>query len=233
MIWIGTSGFQYPEWKGSFYPATLSTAKMLPFYAERFPTTEINYSFRRIPSAKTLANWSALTPEKFRFGFKALQEITHIKRLCNCEGLLATFCEALMRINEKLGPVLFQLPPFFKKDLPLLKDFLGALPKELNCAFEFRHSSWFDEETFSALKSRNAALCISESEKLATPLAFTANFGYLRLRREDYASKDISRWAKVIREHQSQLSDIYVYFKHEETGTGPKCAKQLISELGV
>jgi uncharacterized protein YecE (DUF72 family) len=231
MIWIGTSGFQYPEWKGSFYPEKISAAKMLPFYAKHFPTTEINYSFRRIPSDKTLTNWKALTPEKFRFGFKALQEITHIKKLRECEGLLAAFSNALAGMNEKLGPILFQLPPFFKKDLPLLKDFLGALPKELNCAFEFRHPSWFDDETFAALKSHNAALCIAESEKLATPLAFTANFAYFRLRREDYTRKDISRWAKVI--HQPQLSDTYVYFKHEETGTGPKFAKQLISDLGV
>src|ERR1044072_352879 len=131
MIWTGTSGFQYAEWKGSFYPEKISAAKMLPFYAEHFPTTEINYSFRRIPSVRTLTNWSALTPGKFRFGFKALQEITHIKKLRGCEGLLAAFSSALVSMNEKLGPVLFQLPPFFKKDLPLLNEFLDAVPAGL------------------------------------------------------------------------------------------------------
>jgi uncharacterized protein YecE (DUF72 family) len=232
MNWIGTSGFQYPEWKGSFYPATISTVKMLPFYAEHFSTTEINYSFYRIPTAKTLANWAAETPKNFRFSLKAPQEITHVRKLRDCADGLGRFSEVLANLYEKRGPILFQLPPFFKKDLPLLKDFLGALPRNLKCAFEFRHTSWFDDETFAALKSHNAALCIAESEKLAAPIIFTADFGYFRLRREDYTSPDIARWAKIISGQQAR-EDSYIYFKHEEAGVGPKFAKELISTIAA
>ncbi|HEY1489571.1 MAG TPA: DUF72 domain-containing protein, partial [Verrucomicrobiae bacterium] len=180
MIWAGTSGFQYKEWKGSFYPESLSTAKMLPYYAERFPTTEINYSFRRIPSEKTLANWSAATPAQFRFSLKAPQEITHFRKLKDCADILARFSEALKTLGEKLGPVLFQLPPFLKNDAALLKDFLAAIPKGLSSAFEFRHESWFNDATYAALKSRNAALCIADTEETTTPIVATADFGYFR-----------------------------------------------------
>src|ERR1041385_144520 len=132
-IRAGTSGFQYPEWKGSFYPRDLSTAKMLPFYAERFSTTEINYSFYRIPSLKTITNWAAAVPEAFQFGFKAPQEITHVRRLQDCAETLGRFFEVIGSLNEKLGAVLFQLPPFFKKDLPRLEEFLATLPRGSKC----------------------------------------------------------------------------------------------------
>ena len=231
MIWVGTSGFQYKEWKGTFYPETLSLAKMLPYYAERFPTTEINYSFRRIPSEKTLANWSASTPQKFRFSLKAPQEITHFRKLHDCTEVLNRFCEALKTLGEKLGPVLFQLPPFLKYDNALLKDFLATVPPDLRSAFEFRHDSWFNDDTFAALKAKNAALCIAETDELSTPIVVTANFGYFRLRKIDYTKTDIKRWAKVVDQHRSQAKDIFIYFKHEETGTGPKFARQLLDEL--
>lgn len=233
MIWVGTSGFQYPEWKGSFYPRDLSTAKMLPFYAERFSTTEINYSFYRVPSAKTLANWAAATPPEFRFSFKAPKEITHIRRLRDAGPVPGRFHEAIGTLGRKRGVVLFQLPPFLKKDLALLEPFLNSLPPALKCAFEFRHPSWFHEEIFTALKARNVALCIAESEKLATPVVFTADFGYFRLRREDYTGKDIARWAGVVAEQRARQEDIYVYFKHEEAGVGPKFAKQFLGETGA
>lgn len=231
MIWVGTSGFQYKEWKGTFYPETLSLAKMLPYYAERFPTTEINYSFRRIPSEKTLTNWSANTPQKFRFGLKAPQEITHFRQLRDCTDVLNRFSEVLKTLGEKLGPVLFQLPPFLKCDNVLLKDFLAIIPKHLHSAFEFRDPSWFNEETFATLASRRAALCIADTEGLTTPVMVTADFGYLRLRNPAYTKADIKRWAKAIDQQRSKSKDIYTYFKHEDSGVGPKFARQLLDEL--
>ena len=233
MIRVGTSGFQYPEWKGAFYPETLSTAKMLPYYAGRFSTTEINYSFRRIPSEKTLTNWSAATPSQFRFSLKAPQEITHFRKLRDCEDVLERFCEALKTLGEKLGPVLFQLPPFLRDDNALLKDFLATLPAGLRSAFEFRHESWFNDKTFTALQSKNAALCIADTEKLKTPITATADYGYFRLRNPAYTETDISRWAKIIGAQGGTGKNNYVYFKHEETGTGPKFARQLLDELGI
>lgn len=233
MIWVGTSGFQYPEWKGSFYPETLSATKMLPFYATHFPTTEINYSFYRIPSEKTLANWSAATPLQFRFSMKAPQEMTHRRKLRDCAGVLERFCEVLNALDTKLGPVLFQLPPFLRNDTALLKDFLAILPAGLHSTFEFRHASWFNDETFAALRSRNVALCIADTEKSTTPTITTADFGYLRLRDPGYEKSDIKRWAKEITKHRDSWKETYVYFRHEETGTGPRFARQLLDELGI
>ncbi len=233
MIWVGTSGFQYEEWKGTFYPETLSKAKMLPYYAARFNTTEVNYSFRCIPSEKTLTNWAALTSDKFQFSMKALQLITHIKKLKNCEDLVKRFSEALQTLGPKLGPVLFQLPPTLLSDTTLLSDFLALLPENLRSAFEFRHESWFNDATFAALKAKNAALCIADTEDLKTPTVITSDFSYFRLRNPAYTKADISRWAKVIGKEQGRLKETYVYFRHEDTGTGPKFARQLLSDLGI
>ena len=229
--WIGTSGFQYPEWKGHFYPEKLPAAKMLPFYAERFQTTEINYTFRRIPSAKTIENWCELTPERFAFSLKAPQRVTHFAKLQNCSDSLKFFFGAIQGLEDKLGPILFQLPPFFRKDAEILEAFLEQLPDGVRAAFEFRHKSWFDDEIFSSLRKHNAALCIAESADLSTPIEATANFGYLRLRREDYGPEDIARWSETLRSHASKWSDAFVYFKHEEQGMGPKLATQLIESL--
>ncbi len=156
--WIGTSGFQYAEWKGNFYPEDLPANKMLPFYAERFSTTEINYTFHRIPAAKTIDNWKQLTPEKFRFSLKAPQKITHFARLRDCADTLRYFYDVVSGLGEKLGPVLFQLPPNFKKDTFVLGDFVNGLPGGMRAAFEFRHESWFDEEVFDLLRATKAAL---------------------------------------------------------------------------
>lgn len=224
-IRIGTSGFQYPEWKGSFYPETMPASRMLPFYAEHLATTEINYTFRRIPSAKAIANWSAATPAGFRFSFKAPQRVTHFAKLRNCAETLAVFQEAIIPVGGKLGAVLFQLPPTFEKDTPLLRDFLTSLPAGMRAAFEFRHESWFAEEVFDALRAGQAALCIAESETLVTPAVATAGFGYLRLRREDYEPAELAKWAESVRT-QTQWREAFVYFKHEETGVGPKFARQ-------
>ena len=230
--WIGTSGFQYAEWKGTFYPEDLSTAKMLAFYAERFSTTEVNYTFRRIPSPKTIQNWWEGTPERFKFSLKAPQKVTHFAKLKNCDDTMRYFCQVITDLEAKLGPVLFQLPPNFKKDTAVLADFLACVPAGLRAAFEFRHPSWFDEEVFALLNGKNIALCIAESADLSAPVVATADYGYLRLRREDYAEADMARWADAIKEKEGVWPDVFVYLKHEESGMGPRLAKQLMELLG-
>jgi len=232
MIWIGTSGFQYPEWKGTFYPDKLAAKKMLAYYGAHFPTTESNYTFRTIPSVKTLSNWSAETPKNFRFTLKALQEITHFKRLRGCDELVGKLLEAATTLNGKLGTILFQLPPDFKRDLPVLDDFLAQLPHSMKCAFEFRHESWFADEVFDSLRAKNAALCIADSEELKSPVVLTADHAYFRLRNEGYTRGDIEWWAETSGEQQKKASDVYVYLKHEKSGIGPKLAAQLIELLG-
>jgi uncharacterized protein YecE (DUF72 family) len=233
MIWIGTSGFQYAEWKGDFYPEKMPAAKMLSYYSGHFPTTEVNYTFRQLPSDKTLSNWLAQTPSQFRFTLKALQRITDFQRLQNCEELTQAFLAVASKLGPKRGALLFQLPPSFKCDVPVLKDFLSMLPKSASAAFEFRNKSWFCDEVYDALRHRNASLCIAESETLTTPVVFTGTTGYFRLRRVDYAPKELQKWADIIREQASRLEDLYIYFKHEETGTGPRFAQQLMALLGL
>ena len=229
--WIGTSGFQYAEWKGNFYPEDLAAAKMLPFYAERLNTTEINYTFHRIPAAKTIENWNKLTPDNFKFALKAPQKITHWSKLRECADTMRYFHDVTSGLGSKLGPVLFQLPPTFKKDVLVLADFVNSLPSGARAAFEFRHDSWFGDDVWEVLKSRNVALCIAETEDLATPQILTADYGYLRLRREDYIPADVERWTGFVREHEKDWSDAFVYFKHEEAGIGPKLAKQMVELL--
>ena len=230
MIWVGTSGYNYPEWKGSFYPAKLPATKMLPFYAGEFSTVEINYSFYRLPSEKTLAGWVAATPETFRFSLKAPRRITHDARLRHCAELVDLFCGLARRLGPKLGILLFQLPPSFRKDLAVLDDFLGMLPLGTRAAFEFRHASWHDPEVFSRLRDRNLALCIADSERLSTPVEATANYGYLRLRDEGYGEEDIARWGRLIGD-QRAWEEGFVYFKHEREGKGPEFAHLLRKAL--
>src|SRR6267143_2409378 len=229
-LWIGTSGFQYTEWKGNFYPEDLSTAKMLPYYAERFSTNEINYTFHRIPAPKTIENWKTLTPDKFRFALKAPQKIPHWSKLRDCADTLEYFCKVAGGLGERLGPVLFQLPPTFQKDADVLSSFLRELP-DMRAAFEFRHESWFDDEIYELLKSRNIALCIADTDTIATPKKSTAGYGYLRLRREDYQTTDVERWAAFVGEQKSNWQDAFIYFKHEESGIGPKLAIQMMELL--
>jgi len=203
---------------------------MLPFYAERFSTTEINYTFHRIPAAKTIDNWKQLTPDNFRFALKAPQKITHWSKLRDCADTLRYFYDVVSGLGEKLGPVLFQLPPNFRKDTFVLGDFVNGLPGGMRAAFEFRHESWFDEEVFDLLKTSKAALCIADSEKLTAPKVSTANWGYLRLRREDYSKIDIEHWVEFVRA-QRGWDDVFIYFKHEEAGIGPKLAAQMTELL--
>ncbi len=232
-IWIGTSGYQYPEWLGSFYPEKLSKAKMLTYYAERFSTTEVNYTFRSIPTQKTVQRWMHETPEAFRFSLKAPQRVTHFAKLRNCADVIEHFTSQVSGLKSKLGPILFQLPPTFKADVASLADFLAATSSKMRAAFEFRHESWFVDEAFETLRKHNAALCIADTDDLSTPVIQTADFSYFRLRRVDYTTADLKRWAKEVKKASSVASDTFVYFKHEETGTGPKFGAEMKSLLNL
>jgi uncharacterized protein YecE (DUF72 family) len=231
MIWIGTSGYNYPEWKGSFYPADLPAAKMLPYYAARFPTVEINYTFYRMPNEKLVGGWADQTPSPYRLTLKAPRRITHDARLKQTGELVSRFCLVASALGDKLGALLFQLPPNLKKDLPLLEAFLAELPSRAGAAFEFRHPSWLTDDVFGLLEGRNIALCVADSEKLSTPVRVTADYAYFRLRDEGYTPEDIARWAETIARETSRCRDVYVYFKHEEEGKGPEFAKLLIEHL--
>jgi uncharacterized protein YecE (DUF72 family) len=232
-IWVGTSGYNYPEWKGSFYPATLPAAKMLPYYAERFPTVEINYTFYRAPNEKILDGWSRATPQHFKLTLKAPRRITHDARLRDCADRVRQFLDTSATLGPKLGALLFQLPPNLKKDLALFDAFLDTFPPRLRAAFEFRHPSWLDDEVYGRLRARNLALCVADSEKLSTPVVVTADYGYFRLRDEGYTPADIGRWGDSIIEKTSGCVDVFVYFKHEEEGKGPEFAKLLMQRLGI
>jgi len=232
-IWIGTSGYNYPEWKGSFYPEKLPSAKMLPYYAERFPTVEINYTFYRAPNEKILDGWNKATPERFKLTLKAPRRITHDRRLRDCGDLVRQFLETAATLGPKLGAVLFQLPPNLKKDTALLDAFLDTFPPRVCAAFEFRHESWLDDETYERLRARNLALCLADSERLSTPVVVTADYGYFRLRDEGYTPDDIARWGDVMRERASAWQEVFVYFKHEEEGKGPEFARLLMQHLGL
>jgi uncharacterized protein YecE (DUF72 family) len=232
-VWIGTSGYNYPEWKGSFYPPRLPAAKMLPYYAERFPTVEINYTFYRTPNEKILAGWSEATPERFKLTLKAPKRITHEARLRDCADSVSHFIRTAATLGPKLGALLFQLPPYFRKDLAVLDAFLESLPAGLCAAFEFRHESWMDAEVFARLRAKNLALCIADSEKFSTPVEITADYGYFRLRDEGYTPEQIRDWARVIQEKTSACRDVFVYFKHEEAGKGPEFGRILIDALGA
>jgi len=231
--WVGTSGYNYPEWRGSFYPDKMPTTKMLPYYAEHFPTVEINYTFYRAPTEKILAGWDSETPARFKLTLKAPQRITHHRRLKDCAEPLQFFLKTAATLGPKLGALLFQLPPNLKKDLPRLDAFLADLPEGVCAAFEFRHESWLDPEVYARLKARNLALCVADSEKLSTPVEITADYAYFRLRDEGYTPKDIVAWARTIREKTSKCHEVYVYFKHEEEGKGPEFARLLIDALGA
>ncbi len=225
--WVGTSGYNYPEWKGSFYPEALAAAKMLPYYAERLRSVEINYTFYRMPNEKILDGWNRSTPDSFKLTLKAPRRITHELRLRDCEDRVRQFLETASVLGSKLGALLFQLPPDLRKDIELFEAFLDAFPPRVCAAFEFRHASWLDDVVFQRLQERNLALCIADSERLSTPPVVTADYGYFRLRDEGYTAADLERWADVIRERTSACRDVFVYFKHEESGKGPELARRM------
>jgi uncharacterized protein YecE (DUF72 family) len=210
----GTSGFSYKEWQGSFYPEKLPAARMLGFYAERLPTVELNNTFYRMPPDSLVQGWESKSPEHFRFVLKAPRSMTHSRKLVDCAEPLARFVQVASRLDGKLGPLLFQLPPFFQKNVEQLSAFLDALPREVQAAFEFRHPSWFDETTFSALRNHNVALCTAEVDDEETPAIIpTADFGYLRLRRLEYSPAQLQAWAKNV--SRQPFKEAYVFFKHE------------------
>lgn len=232
-FWVGTSGYNYAEWKGSFYPEKFSSKKMLPFYAERLPTVEINYTFYRMPTERLLQGWSTMTPEGFRFTLKAPRRITHDARLKDCDDLTRAFCDAAGALGPKLAVLLFQLPPSFKKDLDVLGAFLMTLPPGARAAFEFRHQSWHDPDVFERLATRGMALCVADSVRLSTPVEITAPYAYFRLRDEGYEENDLAHWAETIKAKTSHCEDVFVYFKHEDKGKGPAFAQALIDRLPV
>jgi uncharacterized protein YecE (DUF72 family) len=227
--WVGTSGYNYQEWKGSFYPDDISDKQMLAFYGQRFTSVEINYTFYRMPTNRILTNWAAEVPERFRFTLKAPRRITHDHRLRSVEDTLASFCSIAKTLGPRLGALLFQLPPFMKKDVELLEVFLHELPPGLRPVVEFRHASWLADDTYAVLKRFGVALCIADSEERTTPLEVTAPFGYLRLRRTDYDEAKLADWAA--RAAAAGWNEVYVYFKHEEQGAGPAYARQFVTLL--
>jgi uncharacterized protein YecE (DUF72 family) len=226
-LFVGTSGYSYKEWKGKFYPEKLSQKAMLGFYAERFSTVEANSTFRRMPSPGVLKSWSEQVPAGFRFALKAPQTITHFKRLKNVGGATKDFLRIAAVLKRRLGPALFQLPPNFKKDLPRLEAFLRMVGKRTPVAFEFRHTSWFDGEVFECLRAKSCALCIADVDESPRPeLISTAGWGYLRLRRKRYTRKQLAEWIERIR--SQSWGEAYVFFKHEDSGTGPKYAARFL-----
>jgi uncharacterized protein YecE (DUF72 family) len=226
---VGTSGFSYPAWRGPFYPEKLPAAGMLGFYAGAFPTVEINNTFYRMPAPKMLASWVEQTPAHFRFALKAPQQITHRLRLKEAAEPTREFVRRSEALGEKRGPLLFQLPPNLKADHARLEAFLAALPAGLQPAFEFRHESWFRDETWSLLRAHGAALCIAQTDDLDTPLVGTATFGYVRLRR-DYEPAALADWAGRLRAVEG-WQRVYVFLKHDE-GQAPALARGFVDALG-
>ncbi len=223
-VYIGTSGYNYPEWRGTFYPEKLPTKQMFGYYSERFRSVEINYTFYRMPTTKTTEAWRAQAPEGFTYALKASRRITHDKRLKDCADSVQLFCDAARTMGPALGPVLFQLPPNFKADVPRLQQFLAGLPADIRPAFEFRHDSWSTPEVFDVLEKGGAALCIADSGDRTTPPLATARHGYFRLRDEGYGPDDLARWADAVAERSADWDDVFVFFKHEEEGKGPEFA---------
>jgi uncharacterized protein YecE (DUF72 family) len=224
---VGTSGWNYPEWKGSFYPDDITPAGMLSYYAQRFSSVEVNNTFYRMPTARAVEGWAAAVPARFTFVLKAPQRITHFARLRDVDDPVRFFCDTARGLGDKLGPLLFQLPPNFKVDTGRLADVLALLPPGVRAAFEFRNPTWFDEEVYTRLAARNAALCVADNDDGATPAVATADWGYLRLRATGYADEALRGWLTTIRRIGAGWHDAYVFFKHEDRGTGPALAARL------
>ena len=231
MFWVGTSGYNYPEWKGSFYPDDLPAKKMLPYYAARFPTVEINYTFYRMPTIKTTQGWLDQAPETFMYTLKAPRRITHDKRLMNVGPDIAMFCEAARVLGSHLATLLFQLPPTMRCDVGRFTAFLEALPKDVRAAVEFRHESWLTDDIYGLLRQHGVALCIADFGDKTTPIVATARHGYFRLRDEGYQAADLAKWAEAVAARAADWDDAFVYFKHEDEGKGPEFAAAFREEL--
>ncbi len=234
-FFAGTSGWAYPSWKPDFYPPKLAQTKFLTHYSSQLNTVEVNFTFRQLLKETTVQKWLNETPDHFRFGVKAHQVITHIKRLRGSDEFVKRFITTLEPLERagKLGPVLFQLPPNLKADVELLKNFLPAIPPGVRMAFEFRHGSWFSDETYDVLRTSNAALCVAETEERLTPDVTTASFNYYRYRKPEYSAEERKAMVGRIREHREQGRDVYAYFKHEETPQGALYALEILKELGA
>jgi len=225
MIYVGTSGYSYKEWKGSFYPTNLSPKDMLAYYAERFKTVELNNTFYRLPKPNMIESWMAQVPKDFRFSVKASQGITHFRRLKDAAAATRTMLNVMSTFQDRLAAVLFRMPEDFEKDIERLETFLKALPADTRAVFEFRHPSWFDDEVLALLRSQNRVLCVSDRDEMPLDhIDKTADWGYVRLRRVNYSDADLKTWAKRIK--AQKWKDTYVFFKHEDKGTGPKLAAQ-------
>jgi uncharacterized protein YecE (DUF72 family) len=222
----GTSGFSYKEWKGSFYPEKMKEADMLPYYAERFDTVELNNTFYRLPNESTLQQWAARVPEGFRFSLKASRIITHIRRLKDVAEPVAYLYSVTESLGAARGPVLFGLPPNMKQDMDRLRAFLDLVPPGVRTAIEFRHESWHDDVVFDALRERGVALCIAQTAEEETPFVATAGWGYVRLRREAYDTAELKQWRERIA--AQKWDEAFVYFKHEDAGVGPRLAREFL-----
>jgi len=226
---VGTSGWNYTAWRGSFYPPDMKPAGMLAYYAERFSTVEVNNTFYRMPTASLVESWAATVPARFTFVLKAPQRITHFARLRDVDEPVRVFCDTARILGPKLGPLFFQLPPNFKADTGRLADVLALLPPDVRAAFEFRNPTWFTDEVYTRLAARNAALCIADNDDGATPALATADWGYLRLRARGYADGDLRGWLATMHRIGERWRDAHVFFKHEDEGTGPALGARLMS----
>ena len=224
---VGTSGYSYKEWKGSFYPEKLPAKDMLPYYASKLSAVELNNTFYRLPQPSMVESWKGQVPEGFRFSVKASQRITHFKRLKDVEAETKYMLETVGGLQEQLGVVLYQLPPNMKKDIERLQSFVAHLPADIPAAFEFRHPTWFEDDVLETLRSRNLALCVSDTDDLPVhQIDRTADWGYLRLRRVSYSGDDLKQWSERI--GMQNWTTAYVFFKHEDEGTGPKLAREFL-----
>ncbi len=232
-LFAGTSGWAYPSWKPAFYPEKLAQKKFLGYYTTRLNTVEVNFTFRQLVKETTVQNWLAESPPHFRFGVKAHQVITHIKRLKGTQDFVPRFLATIepLAAARKLGPVLFQLPPNLKADAALLKDFVASLPRTVPAAFEFRHESWFGDATWDVLKCAGAGLCVAETETRTTPDVVTAAFAYYRFRKPSYTGEERRAMVDRMREHIAEGRNVFAYFKHEETPDGALYAVELLQEV--
>lgn len=232
-LFAGTSGWAYPSWRPDFYPEKLAQKKFLSYYATRLNTVEVNFTFRQLVKETTIQNWMQESPPNFKFGIKAHQVITHIKRLKETQDFVPRFLATIepLAAAGKLGPVLFQLPPNLKADAGLLKDFLATLPRTVPVAFEFRHESWFTDATWDVLRVCKAALCVAETETLTTPDVVTAPFVYYRFRKPTYTGEERKSMIERVRQHLADARDVFAYFKHEETAAGALYAVDLIADV--
>ena len=230
-LYVGTSGYSYKEWKGKFYPATISPRDMLPYYASHFQAVELNNTFYRLPQQSMIETWTAQVPDNFRFTMKASQLVTHFKKLKDAGKETKAMLQRFAAFEDRMGAVLFRLPPDMKKDIKRLETFLQHLPADPPAAFQLEDPTWLDDEVFALLRSQNRALSVTDTDEM--PLSHiekTADWGYIRLRRVSYSNSELKKW--ITRMRDQEWTNTYVFFKHEDEGTGPKLAAQFLKLAG-